>query len=473
MEHIEGQAREQAILFPEALDDLIALDHPVRVIDAFVESLDLAKLGFERVEVAETGRPPYHPGDLLKLYLWGYMNQIRSSRRLARETLRNIEVLWLLNRLSPVFKTIAQFRKDHSEAILGVFRAFVQFCGKQGLIGGEAVAIDGTKIQAVASRKQVLTSERIAKEQTRIDARILEYLEQMDEADAVEREEQVPSGKVQQALQALRSRRKQLEEVARRMAEEGIDQQVVSEPEGRLMRSAQGSHQVSYNAQIAVDGQHKLIVACDLTNECNDQRQLYPMAQAAKESLQVEHLSVVADVGYSNGEQGAKCEQMGVTPIVPRAQTVNPRGDQYFTRSEFMYDPASDSWRCPAGQTLMCRRVSRTQQKRDYWTEACGSCLLKAQCTGAAKRVIVRSFHEAAMEAMHQRAQQDPLWMQRRREWVEHPIGTLKWMMGRPRFLSRGLKNAKTEFALSVLTYNLKRVINIVGVRTLLAAWAT
>lgn len=472
MEHIQGQSREQAILFPETLDDLIPPDHPVRVIDAFVDGLDLAKLGFERVEVAETGRPPYHPSHLLKLYLWGYMNQIRSSRRLARETFRNIEVLWLMNRLSPVFKTISDFRKDHPEAILGVFRAFVQFCRRQGLIGVEAVAIDGTKIQAVASRKQVLTAERIAKEQTRIDERILEYLEQMDKADAVETEEPAPSGQVKQALEALRKRREELEETARQMAEEGVRQRVVTEPEGRLMRNAQGSHQVSYNGQIAVEGQHKLIVVCDLTNECNDHRQLYPMAQAAKGSLQVEHLTVVADVGYSNGEQGAQCEQMGITAVVPRAQTVNPRGGQYFERGEFVYDPASDSWRCPAGQTLICRRVSRMQQKKDYWTEACGSCLLKARCTGAAKRVIVRSFHEAAMETMHQRAQRDPVWMQRRREWVEHPIGTIKWMMGRPRFLVRGLKKARTEFALSVLTYNLKRLINIMGVPALLAAWA-
>lgn len=205
----------------------------------------------------------------------------------------------------------------------------------------------------------------------------------------------------------------------------------------------------------------QLIVACDLSNECNDQRQLYPMAQAAKESLQVEHLTVVADVGYSNGEHGAQCEQVGIRAVVPRAQTVNPRGNQYFARSKFVYDAASDSWRCPAGQILTCRKVSQRQKKKDYWTEACGICLLKAQSTGASKRVIVRSLHEEAMQAM-----------QRRREWVEHPIGTIKWMMGRPRFLLRGLKKARTEFTLSVLTYNLKRVINIMGVPALLAEWA-
>ena len=253
-EWLEG--REQAILFAETLDELIPLDHPVRVIDVFVDGLDMGKLGFEKVELAETGRPPYHPSHLLKLYLWGYMNQMRSSRRLARETLRNIKVLGLINRLSPVFKTIAEFRKDHPEAILGVFRAFVQFCCKQGLIGGEVVAIDGTKIQAVASRKKVLTPERIAKEQARIDERILEYLEQMDKANAVETDEQATSDKVKQALEALRNRHKELEEAARQMAEEAIRQRVLTEPEGRLMRSAQGSHQVSYNGQIVVDGQH-------------------------------------------------------------------------------------------------------------------------------------------------------------------------------------------------------------------------
>src|SRR5580698_5134237 len=467
MAHVSGQSRYQTTLFPEVLDEVVGAAEPVRVIDAFVETLDLAALKFSKVAAEEMGRPPYAPGDLLKLYLYGYLNQMRSSRRLEREAGRNVEVLWLINRLKPSFKTIADFRKDHATAIVGVCRSFIRFCREQSLFGAELLAIDGTKVAAVASRKQVITPKRIEKINAAIDRKIAGYLASMDEAD---REEPRPSGApadVAAAIEALKAQKLQLQGQAEELAAGGLKQLVVSEPEAKLMRTPHG-HAVAYNAQIAVDARHKLIVAFELTNEGNDYRQLHPMAAQGKEAVGADKMTAVADTGYSTGEQGALCEQDGITAVVPRAETVNPNGKQYFSRDKFTYDPASDSWRCPAEATLNLYKTSDTQNKKEYTTEACGSCPLKPQCTKAERRVIVRDFYEDAREAMHRRAIADPSWMKHRREMAEHPFGTMKWLMGHPRFLLRGLLKAKAELALSVLSYNLKRVINILGVPALL-----
>lgn len=467
MAHIEGQSRYQATLFPEVLDDVIAADHPARVIDVFVDALDLAVLGFSHVKAEETGRPPYRPDDHLKLFLYGYMNQIRSSRALAREARRNVEVMWLINRLSPAFKTIADFRKQQGPALVGVCRAFVEFCRDLTLVGGEVVAIDGSKLAAVASRKRVITPGRIAKRRAAVEAKIAEYLAAMDAADLEETGEAAAGIDVKAALAALEAQRHELQRQAEELAREGLKQKVVGEPEARLMRSGGGA-QVAYNGQIAVDAAHHLIVAFELTNEGNDRQQLAPMAQAAQAAVGAEELTVIADGGYSNGEQGAACAEAGITAIMPRPETVNPKGKQYFSRDRFHYDRESDSWRCPAGQTLTCRKLSRTQHKKDYWCDACGGCPLKGQCTAAEKRTIVRDLHEDERQAMHERAMADPAWMKLRRELAEHPFGTIKWLM--PRFLLRGLAKAKAEFALAVLGYNLKRAIAVLGVPTLLAA---
>lgn len=468
MTHIAGQSRYQSTLFPEVLDELIAEDHQVRVIDAFVDTLDLTGLGFSKVVAEATGRPPYQPGDLLKLYVYGYLNLVRSSRRLEREAQRNVEVLWLINRVTPSFKTIADFRKDHPRAIVGVCRAFTRFCREQSLFGAELLAIDGTKIGAVASRKKVMTPKGIAKMNAAIDRRIAAYLAGMDEADRHEQSQAMPAD-VAAALARLTAQRQKLQEEAQRLAREGLNQRVAGEPEARLMRTPHG-HQVAYNAQIAVDGKHKLIAACDLTNDGNDQQQLHPMAVQGKAALGVEQVTAVADTGYSNGEHGARCEQDKITAIVPRAETVNPNGRQYFSRDRFVYDPQSDTWHCPAGATLSLLTIWHTQNKKVYASTACGGCALKPQCTRAARRIIVRDFHEDAREAMHRRATADPMWMKHRREMAEHPFGTMKWLMGHPRFLVRGLTKAKAELALGVLSYNLKRVIAILGVPALLQA---
>jgi transposase len=471
MAHVTGQSRYQSTLFPEVLDEVVAGDDPVRVVDAFVDTLDLAALGFSKVATEELGRPPYAPGDLLKLYVYGYLQRVRSSRRLEAEAQRNVQVMWLINRLTPAFKTIADFRKDHARAIVGVCRAFIRFCREQSLFGAELLAIDGTKIAAVASRKQVIMAERLAKQNAAIERKINDYLAALDAADREEPAQDCAGVDVAAAIAALKARQALLQGQAEELARRGLKQEVLTEPEARLMRTPHG-HQVAYNAQSVVDAKHKLIVAFDLTNEGNDQQQLHLMAVQGKDAVEASEVTVVADTGYSNGEHGARCEQDGITAIVPRAETVNPKGDQYFSRDRFIYDPATDSWRCPAGETLSLYKTSRTQQKKEYTTRACGTCPLKAQCTKAARRVIVRHFYEDAREAMHRRATADPSWMKHRREMAEHPFGTIKWLMGLPRFLVRGLKKAKAELALGVLSYNLKRVINILGVPALLQALA-
>ena len=469
MAHVTGQSRYQSTLFPEVLDEVIGRDAPVRVIDAFVDRLDLAQLGFAKVEAEETGRPPYMPGDLLKLYVYGYLNRVRASRRLEAETHRNVEVMWLINRVTPSFKTIADFRKDHPKGIVGVCRAFVRFCREQSLFGAELLAIDGTKIAAVASRKRVITPDRIAKMNAAIDAKIAEYLAAMDEADRQEPSAEAAAVNVAAAIEALEAQRARLQGQAQELANRGLNQLVVTEPEAKLMRTPHG-HAVAYNAQIAVDAKHKLIVAFDLTNEGNDHQQLYPMAAQGKAAVGAEQVTVVADTGYSNGAHGARCEQEDITAIVPRAETVNPRGKQYFSRDRFAYDCESDSWCCPAGATLSLYKTSHTQKKKEYTSAACSGCALRSQCTTAPRRVIVRDFYEDEREAMHRRATADPVWMKHRREMAEHPFGTMKWLMAHPRFLLAGLRKAKAELALGVLSYNLKRVINILGVPALLEA---
>lgn len=467
MGHVEGSSRYQRSLVSASLDERLSADHPVRVIDAFVDGLDLRGLGFKRVATAATGRPPYAPGDLLKLYLYGYLNQVRSSRRLEKESLRNLEVHWLLNEVSPSFKTIADFRRDHPEALVSVCRTFVQFCRSWSLLGGEVVAVDGSKFEAVASRKKVITPKSLAKQTERLDRRIAEYLAAMDEADAQEASEDQPVD-VAAALAALRERREAVQAQAKALLDEGLTQRVIGEEDAALMKTARHGYQAAYNAQTAVDAQHGLIAAFDLTSEANDQRQLLPMAQAAKAALDAESLTIVADTGYSNGEQGRQCEAAGMTPVVPRAQVVNTAGAQFFSREAFTYDPTADTFTCPAGQVLAHKETSHSEHRNAYWTDACKACALKSACTKAARRKIYRDFYEDDRQAMHLRAVAEPGWMKLRRELAEHPFGVIKAMMGYPRFLVRGRKKAKGELAIAVLAFNLKRVIAILGAATLI-----
>lgn len=463
MSHIRGESRTQATMFPEALDDLIGDDAQVRVIDAFVGTLKMAKLGFARAIPAATGRPGYDPADLLKLYVYGYLNQVRSSRRLEREASRNVELLWLLNKLRPDFKTIADFRRDNASAIVGACRAFTIFCKEQDLFGAELVAIDGSKFQAAASRQQVWTRKRLAKAQAAIDQRIAEYLQALDQSDASE--PAVSAEATQAALAALKAQSEHLQSISQALQDQ--TQYVASEPDAKLMRTAHSGFQVAYNVQTAVDAKHSLIAEFAVTAEGNDHQQLSPIAQAVKQALAAQSLTVLADSGYQNGAQAQACEDQGITPIVPASATINPHGD-YFSKDHFRYDADLDQYTCPAHQVLTRYKSDSRLHSHYYTTQACAGCALKGQCTQGKRRSIARDFHADAMERMHQRAKEQSQLMARRKAIVEHPFAGLKYLLGLPRFLVRGRKKVSAEMALCVLGYNLKRTINILGATDLM-----
>lgn len=465
MHYHRGQSRDQASFFPEALDELLPANHAVRIIDLFVEQLNLAELGFSKVKLAGKGRPPYHPADLLKLYLYGYLNRVRSSRRLEAECQRNIEVLWLLNRLSPDHKTIANFRKDQRKGIQAVCRAFVQFCRKADLISSELIAIDGSKFHAVASRSKAVSTKELVRQQAQLEERIARYLSELDQVDQTE-EGTLNRAQVEGAIRQLRAMQ---DDVATRLLfleEMGLHQHVVGEPEAQLMQDGQKRIVPAYNVQSAVDERHKLIVHHEVVTDANDQNQLLPMATATKAVLEQEQLSAVADAGYSNGEQLTGCEQAGITPYVALNRAVNNQGDgTLYDRSLFRYDAQNDCYRCPTDQLLVRKQINRAKHAVVYQGIACGECQMKSQCTQAKQRLIRRHFDEETFSRVQARLEANPDIMRRRKAIVEHPFGNLKrWIMGDGRFLLRGLKGAQTESALAILAYNLRRVLNVLGV---------
>lgn len=436
MSYIQGVGRKQGTLFPVTLEELIPEDHVCRVIDAFVNRLDMEELGFVRAEAAETGRPGYDPRDLLKLYLYGYLHQVRSSRRLEAECQRNIEVMWLLGRLVPDHKSIAEFRRLHRDAVRDAGAELIAFARSIGLVRGEWVAIDGSKFRAVSSSQSV--HERKALER---------YLERMEQADA-EDELEIDPAAVAAALEKLKQH---------------------PELEARFMRTTTGKVP-AYNVQIAADSEHALIVAQMVSTETTDNRSLMPMAEAAKEALDgPDGLHVVADTGYSSGEQLEECEAVGVVPHVPTNRTSNRQGEgDLFDRSRFVYDEETDTFLCPAGQSLKRRGFQRDRKRVTYQTsrKVCGQCPLKQQCTVTRRRTVYRFLHDEALQRSQQRATAEA--MRLRRSIVEHPFAALKYhIFGLPRFLLRGLKGAQTEIGLGVMAYNLKRMIKILGGRML------
>ena len=465
--HVRGENRDQATLFPERLDDLIGEDNAVRVIDAFVDSLDLKVLGFARIESKATGRPPYHPGDLLKLYLYGYLYRIRSCRRLERECHKNIEVLWLLNRLAPDFKTIANFRVDNRQALLRVCAAFVQFCRSQSLYGGDTVAIDGSKFAADNAPSRVLRKKDLAKELNRLDAKIAAWLDEMDDDD----EDEPPGGgNTKAALEALKVERDSLTERIQEMDEAGISAQPATDPDARVMRHGR----LGYNVQTAVDGKHHLIVDVDVVQSAADQDQLYRMARRSQRQLRKRKLRVLADAGYSSGRQFKRCQAHGLTPYVPVNRSINNHGDgKLFDKSAFSYHADGDYYACPAGEYLSKKTRSSKDRLYLYTTKACTDCRLKEQCTSGKQRWVSRHFEEDVLNEVADRTDANPLMMRRRKAMVEHPFGTLKRRMDGGRFLVRGLQKVKAEMALAVTAYNLTRAINVLGARRLCQALAT
>jgi transposase len=465
--YVKGVSRDQATLFPERLDELIAEDAPVRVVDLFVDRLNVGELGFKRSAPAELGRPGYDPRDLLKLYLYGYLNQVRSSRQLERECGRNIEVLWLLNRVAPDFKTIADFRRDNRPAIGLVCRGFVQYCRLEGLFGAELVAIDGSKFAASSSPQRAWTVDQLKRQAAKLDKRIGEYLAQLDREDAAAPASEVAPGKTRAALEALLRRRGDLLQAVVLMTGLGLSQVTLGDSDARLMRGARSGSVVGYNVQVAVDGQHGLIAHHAVTQATSDQNQLAAVAQGAKEALGVERLDVAADAGYGDAEQFKACEENAITPFVPHPRSVNTQG-KYFAKSQFVYQPESDTYTCPAGGTMRYLSASAKKQAISYRGIDCADCAVKAQCTTAEARWLTRHMHEDALDRAAARMKMRPGIMKQRSALAEHPFAIIKAMMGYPRFLCRGLKAVAAEMDLSITAFNLKRVMTILGPRELI-----
>jgi len=475
MAHLAGTDRTQAVLLPDVLDDFVTADNPVRFLDAFVAQLDLGALGFQRAVPAETGRPGYDPGDLLRLYLYGYLHRIRSSRRLEQETHRNVELMWLLRRLIPDFKTIADFRRDHPAALKAVGREFLLLCRRLDLFGSELLAIDGSKFRAVNARDRSYTPARLATLQRDIDRTIARYLRELERQDEAEAgTEGSSAAALGEKIAALQQRRAGYEALQQELAATGETARSLTDPDSRPMLSG-GRVEVCYNVQTAVDAQHKLIVAEDVTNAAGDRDQLSPMAAAAQEVLQASTPVVVADQGYYHGAEVKACLDQGITPLVPRPLTSANEARGLFTKDDFRYDADADVYRCPAGETLTCRSttVELGRTIKNYRTNACGRCALKPRCTrNKDGRKITRWVDEHLLEAMEQRLGRDRALFAQRKALAEHPFGTMKRGMDQGYFLLKGLPKVRGEFSLTVLAYNLKRVLNLVGVPRLLEAVA-
>jgi len=474
MNHRRGLARHQTLLLPDRLEDYIAANNPVRFLDAFVASLDVRALGFAHAVVRHTGSPPYDPADLLRLYLYGYLHRVRSSRMLEAECQRNVEVLWLLGQLAPDHKTIANFRKDNLKALQGVARQFTVLCRKLELFGGQLAGIDGTKLCAVNSKDANFNEPKLQELIARADARIAEYLQQLDQADEREPAGPKPSrAELEAKIAALREKKDWHEELRAQLEEEDEKQISTTDPDARRMRGGGGGSVVGFNAQAAVDDQHKLIAAADVTNEETDVQQLADLAQQTKENLAVAQLEVVADKGYYNNSEVRACLDQHITPYLAKPDTSANTKQGLFGKSKFTYDATKDVYLCPAGKELTHRFNTEEQdrQLRYYRARDCKSCALKKQCTrNQGNRTITREADEGLMEAMAVRVAAHPEKMKLRKQLCEHPFGTLKRWFGYSYFLVKGLPKVRCEWTLMTLAYNLKRVLNLVSFEQLMAA---
>ncbi|MFD0982847.1 IS1182 family transposase, partial [Tropicimonas aquimaris] len=472
---IEGIDRSQTVLFPDRLEDWIGEDHLVRVVDLFVDELDLPGLGFERAAPARTGRPGYHPSVLLKLFIYGYLNRVPSSRRLEREAGRNVEVMWLTGRLAPDHKTIADFRRDNGPAIRRTCAQFVELCRRIGVMKGDCVAVDGSKFKAVNNRDRNFTKRKIASRLAHLEADVERYIQEMIRIDRQEegeaRAEKVSRlglryGRIRQEIERLKA----MDEA---LADAPDGQISLTDPDARAMAtSAHRSGLVGYNVQSAVDTGSHLIVTHEVTNKGFDRDQLSPMATAAKEALGREDLHAIADKGYFSSAEILACHEAGITTTVSRPETSGNRSKGMFVKADFHYEPDRDVYRCPAGKELTYRytREEGGLKVARYWINDCQHCSLQSRCTSGKERRITRWEHEHLVDDMQERLRRDPDPMTLRRCTAEHPFGTIKAWMGATHFLTRRLKNVRTEMALHVLAYNIKRVISLIGIRPLMEA---
>ena len=472
---VEGTDRGQSTLFPECLEDWIDENNPVRVIDVFIDELDLAELGFDGVCPEVTGRPAYHPSVLLKLYIYGYLNRVQSSRRLEHEALRNVEVMWLTGRLAPDHKTIADFRKDNGGAIRQVCARFIELCRAMGLLTAASVAIDGSKFKAVNNRDKNFTRAKMDRRMAQIEESVARYLQQLDTADRQEPSEalQTKTSRLKDKIAKLKQQMQHLKELRVQMLAAPDQQISLTDPDSRSMAtSGRGSGVVGYNVQVAVETKHHLIIAHEVINEGTDRAQLSPMAKAAKAVLAVEKLDAVADRGYFSGEEILACDNAGVTVTLPKPMTSGMMARGRFGKQDFRYVADEDVYICPAGETLPYRYTNEEDGLilRRYWTNACQNCPIKKNCTSGKERRITRWEQEHVLEAVQRRLDEHPEKMRQRRETVEHPFGTIKARMGATHFLMKTLPRVASEMALHVLAYNMTRVMSIMGVRPLMAA---
>jgi len=471
---IDEADRSQGVLLPETIDEYVAEENPVRVIEAFVAALDLGSLGFAGVEPKAAGRPGYHPATMLKLYLYGYLNRIQSSRRLEQEACRNLELMWLLGRLAPDFKTIADFRAENAAAVRNVCREFIVLCRRWNLFTESTVAIDGSKFKAVNHRDRNFTSRKMATRMALIEQSIAEYLGQLDRMDRRETPRQ-PRQRVrlQQRLASLRAEMSRLEGLKARLEAAPDGQVSLTDPDARSMASqGKGTGTVGYNVQAAVETEHHLIVSHEVTNVGSDRHQLKRMAEQAREALGTSQLTALADRGYYSGDELKACTDAGIVPLVPKPQTSSSQAEGRYGKDDFRYDTARDAFRCPAGEYAIRRftSVEKGMAIHKYWSSACSRCALRSKCTTSNYRRIARWEHEGVLDALRQRLDADPQAMQRRRSTVEHPFGTIKAWMGATHFLCRRIPRVSAEMSLHVLAYNLKRVMKIMGTGPLIQA---
>jgi transposase len=464
---IEGEDRNQATLLPEYLDDYIAEDNPVRAVDAFVDALDLKRLGFVGADPAATGRPAYHPAVLLKLYIYGYLNRIPSSRRLEREAQRNVELMWLTGRLAPDFKTIADFRHDNGEGIRNACRRFVQLCRQLKLFTQAIVAVDSSKFKAVNSRDRNFTPGKVDKRQEQIEQSIQRYLTALETADRTQPTEvEAKTERLREKIITLREQIRRMDAIREELKQQPDEQISLTDPDARSMVSqAKGTGVVGYNVQAVVDAKHHLIVTHEVTNIGSDRAQLAKMGAAAKAAMGKERLQAVADRGYFSGLEIKACTEANITPMVPKPLTSNAKADGRFNKADFIYIAKNDQYQCPAGERAIHRftTVEHGMTLHKYWASACPRCPLRRECTTSSYRRITRWEHEAVLEAMQRRLDRKPETMTMRRRTIEHVFGTLKHWMGSTHFLTRGLKHVGTEMCLQVLAYNFKRLINLLG----------
>lgn len=467
---IQGEDRAQQTLFPGCLDDHVAEDNPARVVDAYVDQLDL--LDFDSAQPADTGRPGYHPSTLLKIYLYGYLNRIQSSRRLEREARRNVELMWLTGRLAPDFKTIADFRRDNGPSIRAACARFIVICRQLGLFAHAVAAIDGSKFKGVNARERNFTKGKLKRRVEQVEESIARYLQSLDAADLQEGEiAQAKAARLKEKIAAMKQQLARLQSLQADVLASPDQQISLTDPDARAMAtSMRGSGVVGYNVQAAVDTEHHLIVTHEVTNVVLDRSMLSKMALMAKEAMGVEQIQVLADRGYFSGKEVLACESVGAIPYVPKPYTSESKAAGRFAKDDFVFNTTDNTYRCPAGESLTYRFTSVEHELKlnVYWTTKCLECPIRSRCTTGDIRRIKRWENEAVVDAMLQRLEAAPDSMNVRRRTVEHPFGTLKSWMGSTHFLTKGLDHVATEMSLSVLAYNLKRMMAIFGVRPLI-----